>query len=425
MMKIKYIFILLLALPSLFSCHKEEVEDLFDESPEQRTNKEVSAIRDGLMTSEHGWVADYYFNDSTMHTTMLFRFDEDNRVEIESVYEDYRKRESNYSIRYSQQIDLIFDTYSVMSLLVDAVKKADFRWELEQNSEDSYRFVSRATDAEGATVLVLNRADETALAYMEELFEINKMRIKITRDPSKSFFRNLAFTTSPLKLSFEFNAGLDVATLSGLVNEEPITHTTKVIVSKTGFKLEKPLILDGMTISEFTYSEAMDLFLISNEGGPEGAIMYDNAPAFTIPGIADYFLSNNFSIVTDYSNKLLPHIDAIKTDIPNFRAFQLYASWGYLLCLTDPPHDGKNNWSGFANVGYYKADEDRILLDPSNMALFKEWFYEVYKTNTSAQLFINILLDPNGLYVVYDSGNDFFLISSSYPDYYVKVTLMD
>lgn len=421
----KQILLYLLPVLALFSaCQDTEVDNLFDESPEARTNAAITKVKSDLIGSEYGWLSEYYYNDSTMHTTLLFHFKEGNRVVIESVFEDYLSKESNYTMKYAQQLDVTFDTYNVLGYLMDETHFADFRWELESEIEDGYKFISRADKSEGISYLTLKRADETTAEYMAAQRVIHSVRMKLAHNPEKSYFRNLRTTTLPYGYKFTFNKYNDEVSFFGPFNGSLGTFTTKAIISGDGkVKLEQPLDLGGVFIRELSYNDQFDAFVISDSDGIEGAIIYDTAPAFTLNGLTDYFLSWSYSNVMKYSSKAQVMINGVKEALPSFVVTQFYPNWGVLL-IADPAPDGKNRWDGQISIKYTKLAENLVSLDNTEATYFRTWFEPIYNNNASLKsLYDEFFCNPEGLYIDYIESGVIYLVSKADPTLYIQVNM--
>ncbi|MCG8581227.1 MAG: DUF4302 domain-containing protein, partial [Bacteroidales bacterium] len=287
------------------ACQNNEVDKVFVDSPEERTNKKVEEMSANLINSEYGWIADYYFGDSILNTPLKLQFKENERVVIESVFEGYEKKESNYKIKYAQQLDLTFDTYSVLAYLVEDTRAADFRWELESETEDSYKFISRADIYEGQSYFTITKAGANANELMAEQRKIHEVRKRLENDPKKSFFRNLRVEGFRFGFRFDFNRYTDQMRLFGPFNggDNYSYFVSKVDIKPDGkILLEEPLKIANKTITEFAYNADTDAFEITNNG-VTGKIFYDTEPYSTRSGLSDFFLGFGFSYADAYGPK--------------------------------------------------------------------------------------------------------------------------
>lgn len=422
-MKKNIIYYIFGILVLFYSCSESEVVDVFDKSPEERTSQVIKKIEEDLKASPNGWLAEYYYADSLIHTTLLFKFKDNNRVEIYSVFDKYLKKESGYRLNYAQQVDLVLETYSVMSLLVDATRAADFRWELQSSEEGKeYKFVSRTIRNKETSFLTLKKAEGNAEAYMANQRKIHLVKQKLVNDSKKSYFRNLRIKPSNKGYKYEFNLYKDEIAFTGLFDGKIKRFKTKVVISPDGkIKLNEPLNIDGAFIREFTYDDVLDVLNITDSDNLSGAVVYDNAPAVELPGRADYLLKHDFHVIDSYSIKALEFQKALKGAIPNLRSIQMYMKRGYFLAYTNPPHDGKVRHGGFAKIKYTKVAEDRIVAGIGGLR-FYSWFQQIFIDRSDIRdWFVAYIFDAEGFYVDVTPENKIFLISKKDATFYFNI----
>jgi len=148
----------------------------------------------------------------------------------------------------------------------------------------------------------------------------------------------------------------------------------------------------------------------------KGSIKYFNAPTFEFKGAVDGFLANSFYIISDYSNPFMKIYKNIANSISGFGGFQLYPSSGLLLGYNSTK---EKRHAGFW-IDFVKTEEDLLKLNWGGY-VYGDWWNEIYYVpDNMGQIFLNVLTEPNGLYVV-PIGNTFYLISKAYPNYYFKV----
>ena len=422
-MKLRFFKYIIPALFLLGACQETEVDKLFNETPEARTAAEIARVKNDLIASELGWSAEYYYKDSTMHTTLVLDFKEDDRVVIKSVFDDFLEKESSYKMKYAQQFDLTFDSYSVLAFLMEETHYADFRWELESANEGEYKFISRADKSEGISYLTLKKADETTHTHLEEQRVIHSIRLKLVHNKEKSFFRNLRTDASPYGYRFSFNQYSDEATFFGVVDGALAPFTTKVIINGDGtVDLAEPLNIGGAFVKQFTYDEVNDAFIISGSDGVSGSVSYDNQPFITLK-TADLFISFRFSYINDNSHNVNMLMDDIIKDMPGLITFQFYnGGLKGVLGVTDPAHDGTNKWDGFTGVSYEKLSDNLVYINATTHTFFRAWFEPVYNSNASLKkLYDEFFCSPDGMFV--DIIDDkVYLISKTDPSLYVEVT---
>ena len=411
-MKKIVLFISILAI-AFSSCDKEGVDEIFDKSPEERVTEQLNIVRADLMSNEMGWLSTYTFAEGKEELVLIIKFIDDTRAEITAPELGNLKQESSYSLRYTQQVDLVFDTHSFLAWLVDNGYKADFRWELDKQEDGQYFFKSRAASNEGESVLVLDKASPEKLTYA---LKIQELKSYLRKDASKSFFRNLILSTGEV---FDYSYVNNKVIFKYLQDGEIVSFESEITLNDNGFKLDIPFVIDGKSIADFEYDSTTGNFKIINSDGIDGGINYDAAPAYTLEGVVDQFLGVNFKTITEYSSSLETAIPILQDSIPNFTSFQLYSDWGYLLAYAPGTEDG--NWAGFSNLTYTKTGEDQLTVGWEGY-VYGVWWKKIYY-NAGGQAILNFLLDENGLYVIQDSKKVFYLVSKSNPSYYCLVEL--
>ncbi|WP_461640495.1 DUF4302 domain-containing protein [Labilibaculum euxinus] len=402
------LFISILSI-AFSSCEKEDVEEIFDKSPEERVTEQLNTVRADLMSNEMGWHSTYTYNEGKETLLLLLKFIDDTRVEITVPERGNYKKEAGYSLRYTQQIDLIFETHSFLADLVDKGRKADFRWELEKQEDGQYFFKSRAASNEGESELNMMKATP-------ENLKIAFMKSYMRTDETKSFFRNLELTSGE---KYGYSCIDNKVTFKYIEKEKVVIFESEVNMNNDGFVLTTPFVIDGKSISEFEYDSTTGNFSIINADGVDGGINYDVAPAFTVKGVVDQFLDINFKSIIDYSTNLQVAIPVLQDSVPNFNSFQLYSDWGYLLCYAPGTEGG--NWAGFSKMNFTKTDEDLLTIGWEGY-VYGNWWKKIYY-NDGGQLILNFLLDENGLYVIQAGKKEYYLVSKSNPSYYCLVEL--
>jgi hypothetical protein len=388
------------------SCETEEVDEIFNQSPEQRVSEQLNAVRTDLMSNEMGWLSTYTFFEGKEELVLLIKFIDETRAEISAPELDM-KQESSYVLNYTQQVDLVFDSHSLLALLVDLGYKADFRWELDKQEDGQYFFKSVAGKTEGESELNMVKASPEKLA---SALKIQALKAKMKPNPSKSFFRNMELEGVTAKYAYSYVGGKVLFTT--MKEGELVSFDSEVTINDNGFELVDPITIGDITCKSFKYNEDEESFV--NESG-QAKIIYDNAPAYTITGVYDEFMTTNFKSINVYSKALSGIVPSLKGDISEFSGFQMYVQWGYLLGYA-PGHEG-GNWAGFSAFAFNKAAEDQTIIS-WGMKAYGSWWGEIYGNN-EAKLLLGFLTDPAGLYIV-NAGNDtFYLISKTDPSMYI------
>lgn len=94
------------------SCSSTDAEQKFDQTPTERLNAQQKELSDLLLTSEHGWKA-VYFTDNTVlgGYTHLFKFAADGTVQMASDFDsDTQTYKSEYAVQTGSTVSLVFTT---------------------------------------------------------------------------------------------------------------------------------------------------------------------------------------------------------------------------------------------------------------------------------------------------------------------------
>ncbi len=411
----------------LGACQNTDIDNVFDKSPEERTNQEVEDLRKTLIDSEHGWIAKYYFGDSIINTPLRFRFKENNRVVTQSVFENYENKESNYTLKYSEQIDLTFDTYNVLSYLVDLTRAADFRWQLESRTADEIKFVSRADIFEGQSYLTLERANQNADAFMADQMEIHQTRMQLVHNPRKSFFRNLRTSASPFGFRVNFNEYTDIIRFFGVFDGSLKYFYSKVNFSTDGkVNLETPLKIGGKEVRQFTLNKQNDTFEISDSNGVTGQILYDTRPFMNRQGLADLFQSIGFSYIGGFGTNAGDLFDKMYADMPFILGVQFYNYDGFRgIFFVRQLESGEYSWDGINNMTFRTLADNLVWLDADSKTntFESDWFEEYYNSSANLKAFYkDFLCHHDGLFVEYmDDTQEIYLVSKKDPSMYIEI----
>lgn len=306
---------------ALSSCDKADVDDIFDKSPEQRVVETVNEVRTDLMSNEMGWITTYVYNEGKTEKILLIKFLENDRAEITIPEDGNEKYKSSYRLSFTQQLDLVFDSYSFLSTLVDGDKKGDFRWELRKKEDGKYFFTSFAQGAEGASEMVIEKASKEKLKVA---LKIQSLKEKLRPNLKKSFFRNLEIGGK--KYAYSYNTNKVIFTK--LKDDELVSYKGDITVTENGFTFNSPLTIDGVNLEEFEYSETDESFKLVKPAGTDAKIVYGAKP-FAYPNGVKLFNDNprHYYNVTTYSAKLKEALDDLKKKDPAFQFLQIYVDY--------------------------------------------------------------------------------------------------
>ncbi len=274
--------LIFVSIISLFitSCQPTEVKDAFNETAEQRSEASITNLKSDLVNSKDGWLSTYIFDGGRESVVMHIVFKGNNRAVIDIISDSHlikddpelKHMESSFTVNYTQQLDLVFDTYSTFAKFVDMKLGGDFRWELLNKGDETYTFASREErDGKKGTLTIEKYTEERK----EEALRKQEFISHLMNDQSISYFRTLEITKPSVhKFDYKFT-GRKVT----LIDENGDVYFSSIIdVTDDGFKFVDPLVIDGVEITHFVLDDNNIDFDIANEG-VEGGIYYSATPA--------------------------------------------------------------------------------------------------------------------------------------------------
>lgn len=327
----KYIKLLLILPALLWGCEDADVDTVFDESPEARTTAVINEVKQQLTDSKYGW--NVYFNYDNYQKDAFYniRFMENGQAMIR--YYDWntasvKEDETSYKLRYTQQLDLVFTTHSVLNDIVTS--GGDFRFEMEKNEKTSLHFRSRNSEVtSGLGKLVLEKS-EAADDFEKTILP----KIMMMDDPTQSFYRVLSLDDSEEKCNLHVRS-LSQAEIEWIENGEYRTEQYPIETIDGGFELKELWTFAGKSIRHFIYNVDEGWFDVTDEQGNRiGKLDYGLKP-FTYPVNAGG-LNGGFFVVEDaseYSPALQPYIAELQRRDPNFVTLQFYIGYSDMNVL--------------------------------------------------------------------------------------------
>ncbi|MEP5339245.1 MAG: DUF4302 domain-containing protein [Algibacter sp.] len=271
------VFILLLVVASCTS--DNEVEPLFDQSINERTEVLKAEYSNILITPENGWVGYYSPNNSFGFYTILLDFDSSGNVVINSDYEaGSADNNITYRIDKSLKIELVFESSSVFSEIFAINNNnngGEFVFNILSATENEIVLESKLDYGDDVTIFTLRRAraDESDLDPVYDSVE------DISGDGTASVFRNILFNDDIIG-TFSFNTATRFTTISYISTDGTIeTVNVPIIITATGFSFVEPLDINGIILTSFEYNDAENQY-----ENPADAltIIYDNIPGIPL-----------------------------------------------------------------------------------------------------------------------------------------------
>ncbi|WP_312364445.1 DUF4302 domain-containing protein [Sphingobacterium sp.] len=169
----KKIFLILFAAFLVVSCKKNDVDLVFDKTPEERISESISKLRTSLTSAENGWIGVIETNNRGAYGLYL-DFNEDETLNMlmdgnADLFEKYPTsdeiKKSTYRIKHVMATSLLFDTYNYLTLLQDPVPGVAGGTAGEGYGSDVEFELVKYSDKQDTIYLKGKKHDKTLLLY--------------------------------------------------------------------------------------------------------------------------------------------------------------------------------------------------------------------------------------------------------------------
>ncbi|MBP4139779.1 DUF4302 domain-containing protein [Flavobacterium geliluteum] len=284
---LKYAMIVFLALHLFSACTSDtSAEQKFDKTPAERLNEQKSELNTALLSSEFGWKAVYFTDDTQLGGyTHLFKFSANGKVQMASDFNnDTATYESDYDVVLGSTVSLLFTTYNRIHLL-----------------SDSNSFPTTALRGRGYL------GDFQFLYYGQEngdiLFKSNRLVkevrfVKATAQDWVDLPKNLVTeqnvvgaSTRPLfrlletndgtavkKYDFAFSRATRFAVSNSIAAGSSEVLSFGVGYTPTGIVVSPAIVVAGQKLTTFVYNDADGSLTATGTGGVKATIKYSNSP---------------------------------------------------------------------------------------------------------------------------------------------------
>lgn len=280
---------LLVASGVLTGCTKDNYSEDFDKNPTERLNERKEELSNLLTSSEFGWKAVYFTDDTQLGGfTHLFRFIDKQNVEMISDFDNsfvngLTKQASLYDIKLGSTVSLVFSTNNKIHLLSDSNSfptpalrgkgyKGDFQFLFVEGNEQEIIFKT-------------NRSIETlkfvkATAEDWDLLPKNlDMVEKVTGLPGKAIFRKLTTNDGGEERVYDFNFDSNTRFATVYSEDYKLNESEGVGIAYTDSSIiiQPAIELNGTQLSEFTYDSSEAMF-VATANGVTAKIEYTSVP---------------------------------------------------------------------------------------------------------------------------------------------------
>lgn len=281
----KPLLIAILAM-QLVSCdNKETLDSPFNATPTERLNAQKKELNDLLESSEFGWKA-VYFTDNTQlgGYTHLFKFKEE-KVDMSSDFDnDTAVYPSEYSIELGSTVSLVFTTKNKIHLLSDSNDSPtdDLKG---KGYKGDFQFLYYGQD-NGEIIFKTNRSFEElrfVKATAEDWSYITKNKDMIPNvigSPTRPLYRYLETNDGTKITNYEFSFNQYTRFASTILAEVGSNETLNLGIgyTPTGIIVSPAIELANQKLSNFLYDDTDGSFTAVGNNGITAKIRYSNIP---------------------------------------------------------------------------------------------------------------------------------------------------
>ncbi len=255
-MKKIFLYTSLIIITVLAACRKED-NRVFQESPDERLNKALSAYQAQLTGATNGWKAVVYPAGGGAFS-FYFKFNDSNRVKMVSDFDSSSAvtlQESSYRLKALQQPSLVFDTYNYLHVLADPTGSvnggangsglvSDFEFYFDSSGTDTINLVGRMN---GSKAVMIKATAEEERIFTTGLFNINQFRSNYGR--ILEYFKR--FTIGGQSYELNINVDRRVIVFNWLnASGELESYKTEFFFTPAGISLVSPFNTGTTSISE-------------------------------------------------------------------------------------------------------------------------------------------------------------------------------
>lgn len=266
-MRNRYNIILIALMSFLVTSCVSEVEDLFEDSASTRLEKEVNKYRDLLISSERGWLMEYYpggTNQTYGGYALTAVFRADGSVEVQSIMSnDVSKMEKSlYSVGKDVGATLNFVTYNNLFHYFSDPDHGDLGDGTGVGMEGDHEFVfERGDDSE----IVMTGKKHRSVIHMYPLKESATEYLTKVKKVMKSLSDIPAFYAVKGTYEGEPVEGEFISRQSLLLTQGEEHSSFSFIFTDKGIKLYKPIDLNDKKVNDLFWNPGTRTF-----SSPEG-----------------------------------------------------------------------------------------------------------------------------------------------------------
>jgi len=293
----------LFSLAVLSGCKKDEEQLIDGQRPEERLTEALTAYKEQLTGSSHGWKA-YLYPAGGGGYAFYLNFSNENRVTMLGDL-DYdpaeNSSESSYRLKAIQAPTLSFDTYNYMHLLADPDETtfggvrgwgyySDFEFVFDQQSGDTLKLHGKLLDSK----LVMVRATQAEKEAYNNKGLLNAVSTAVDYFQANNYlYVTLGDAT---RVQTSFNIYNKVFSLTWNDAGTTITNSAPFVFTLTGILLQNPVAYKDKLISEFLWDPETGTYY-ATVGGTRVDVIVSSTPIIPLASL----------IGINYSGLIIPN----------------------------------------------------------------------------------------------------------------------
>ncbi|RXM42311.1 DUF4302 domain-containing protein [Flavobacterium sp. YO12] len=282
----KYLFAAVLILQLTACNNNTDAEQFFEETPTTRLNNQKSELNDALLSSEFGWKA-VYFTDNTVlgGYTHLFKFAKDGSVEMASDFDaDTDVYKSEYAIQLGSTVSVTFTTKNRIHLLSESDNFPIPALRAKGYLGD-FQFLYYGQE-KGEIIFRTNRNNRElrfVKATAQDWADLHKnidMIPNVIGAPTRPLFRLLETNdgTTKHQFDFSFSAVTRFAESNSIEAGYSVSYNMGVGYTPTGIVVSPAVVVGGQNLTNFVYNDTDGSFTATGTGGVSAVIKYTDKP---------------------------------------------------------------------------------------------------------------------------------------------------
>lgn len=282
---LRYLVLIIISL-QIGSCSSTDAEQKFDQTPTERLNAQKKELSDVLLTSEHGWKA-VYFTDNTVlgGYTHLFKFAADGSVQMASDFDsDTKTYKSEYAVQTGSTVSLVFTTKNRIHLLSDS---DNYPIELLRGKGYLGDFQFLYYGQENGEIIFKTNRNVQELRFVKATAEDwnnlpkhTDMEKNVVGADTRPLFRLLETNdgTAKHQFDFSFTQVTRFAEANSLETGFAMSYDMGIAYTENGIIVSPAVEVSKQKLSAFLYNATDGSFTATGTGGVTATIKYSTKP---------------------------------------------------------------------------------------------------------------------------------------------------